>query len=186
MAKSGYFLKEFFKDKREVGAISPSSRFLAKRMCAPINFSRAKVLVELGPGNGVMTKEILKNMSSDAQLYVFETNETFYNELTEKFDDSRVTFIHESAERVHEYLKEQNIAHTDYIVSSLPYTVFPKELKHNILDACVKALSKEGLYMQFQYSLNAHKLLKEKFESVKLDFTPMNFPPAFVYRCSLK
>ena len=45
--------------------------------------------------------------------------------------------------------------------------------------------SKDGVYVQFQYSLNAHKLLKKKFNKVTLDFTPINMPPAFVYRCTL-
>ncbi|MGK0436395.1 MAG: phospholipid N-methyltransferase [Flavobacteriales bacterium] len=67
----------------------------------------------------------------------------------------------------------------------MPLTVFPKELKESILKSAVENLSKNGQYIQFQYSLNAHKLLKEKFNSVKLAFSLINMPPAFVYKCSI-
>jgi phospholipid N-methyltransferase len=42
------FLKQFWKEKKMVGAMAPSSRFLAKKMLENIDFSNAKVLVELG------------------------------------------------------------------------------------------------------------------------------------------
>lgn len=183
MAKSNSFLKQYFGNKKEVGAIAPSSRFLRNRMMAPINFHRADVIVELGPGTGVFTKELLKRMKPNSRLLVFETNENFYKALINELSDDRMLVFNESAELVGEKMKELGIEKVDAVVSSLPYAVFPNEVKHNILNACAKALSKDGIYVQFQYSLNAHKLLKEKFSRVTLDFTPINMPPAFVYRC---
>ncbi len=153
-------------------------------MMSPINFHRAKVIVELGPGTGVFTREILNRMRPEARLFAFETNDIFFNKLSEDIHDNRFTLFHESAELVMEKMKDLGITKIDAIVSSLPYAVFPDDVKHRILDACVKALGKDGIYVQFQYSLNAHKLLKEKFRKVTLDFTPINMPPAFVYRCT--
>ncbi|MEY3682903.1 MAG: hypothetical protein RLZZ289_1438, partial [Bacteroidota bacterium] len=39
-------------------------------MLAPIDFSKSKVVVELGPGTGVFTKALLKAMPQDSQLLV--------------------------------------------------------------------------------------------------------------------
>ncbi|MBT4774308.1 MAG: phospholipid methyltransferase [Crocinitomicaceae bacterium] len=183
MAKSNQFIKQYFGNKKEIGAIAPSSKFLRNRMMAPISFHSADVIIELGAGNGVFTKEIIKRMKSSCKLFVFETNELFFELLSNEIKDDRVVFFNDSAELINQKLSENGIKCADAIVSSLPYAVFPSEVKNNILDACVSILNKEGVYVQFQYSLNAHKLLKHKFTNVTLDFTPINMPPAFIYRC---
>jgi len=179
------FITEFFKNKSEVGAVAPSSKFLGNKMYGGIDFSKVKCIVEFGPGTGVFTKEIIKRMNPSACMLVFETNPSFYIQLKQEIDDPRVIILNESAEKIGEYLALENQEKADFIISSLPLTVFPKELKENILKKAVENLSKDGQYIQFQYSLNAHKLLKEKFNSVKLAFSLINMPPAFVYKCSI-
>ena len=59
----------------------------------------------------------------------------------------------------------------------------PENIKYNILDSTMKILTKDGVFIQYQYSLNAKKLLKSKFEKVNVDFTALNLPPAFIYHC---
>lgn len=184
MAKQGKFIKEFFKEKKQVGAISPSSKFLMRKMIKPIDFDRAKVIVELGPGNGVFTKGLLNKMSSDCRLFSFELNETFYSHIKSDINDHRLTLLNESAEKIKDVLKENGIEKADYIVSSLPLAVIPSSIKNQILDNAKDSLSENGKYIQFQYTLNAKKLLEERFENVKIEFTAANIPPAFVYQCS--
>ena len=183
MAKSNPFIKQYFGNKKEIGAIAPSSRFLRNRMMSPISFHSTDVIIELGAGNGVFTRELIKRMKNECKLFVFETNEFFFEQLSNEIKDKRVVFFNDSAELINEKLREQGIERVDAIVSSLPYAVFPSLVKNNILDACVSALHQDGVYVQFQYTLNAHKLLKQKFSKVTLDFTPINMPPAFIYRC---
>ena len=185
LSKKGSFVGQFFKDKREVGAISPSSRMLGKKICSFIDFEKAPVIIELGPGNGVFTKVLLERMSPDAKLYAFETNEVFCDKIRDRISDDRLTLINDSAEKIGEYMKRENIEGVNFIVSSLPYTVFPQKLKDDILNECVDIMNDKGLYLQFQYSLNANKLLKTKFSDVKYAFSLLNLPPAFVYRCIL-
>lgn len=184
MAKKASFLNEFFKERRVVGAISPSSKFLMKRMVAPVDFEKADVIVELGPGNGVFTKGVLERMKPDAILLSFELNRSFYEHIKATISDKRLVLINDTAEKIGDYLNEKQLGKADYIISSLPFTVIPKEIKYPIIDNCVTYLKDEGLFVQFQYSLNAKKMLSERFGKVKLDFTALNFPPAFVYKCS--
>ncbi len=183
MGKKISFFREFLKERRTVGAISPSSIFLAKKMISSIDFSRARTLVEFGPGTGIFTKQILKNMHPDAKLFVFETQKSFCEKLKTEIVDNRMILINDSAEKIGEYLQKNGLENAEYIISSLPFTVIPSQIKNSILNQSVKFLAPMGSFLQFQYSLNAHKLLKSKFKQVKLDFTPMNIPPAFIYRC---
>lgn len=183
MAKKAAFLKQFWQEKKMVGAMSPSSKYLAHKMLKNIDFKKAKVLVELGPGTGVFTKRILELMNPDAKLLVFELNDNFYYTLKEEIQDDRMILIHDSAEYIQKYLNEAGLLHTDYVISSLPLANFPNKLKANVLNASYDALKNQGKYIQFQYSLNSRKALEERFESVHISFTPLNFPPAFVYTC---
>lgn len=183
MAKKSSYLKQFFKDKNEVGAIAPSSKTLGRKMCSYVDFKKAKKIVELGPGNGVFTRLILERMAPDAKLLVFETNESFYDLLKSQIQDERVILLNQSAEDIKVKLDELGWGKADAILSSLPYTVFPKELKENIVSNCVSSMDKDSIYLQFQYSLNALKMFKSHFSKVKYSFSPVNVPPAFVYRC---
>jgi phosphatidylethanolamine/phosphatidyl-N-methylethanolamine N-methyltransferase len=185
MSKGIRFFREFLKERKTVGAVSPSSIFLARKMVAPIDFNKARIIVELGPGTGIFTKEILKYMHADAKLFVFETQKSFCDVLEKEINDPRMILINDSAEKILEYLQQHGFEKADYTVSSLPFTVIPSQVKNTILNQAVKCLKPGGLFIQFQYTLNAHKLLKSYFRNVKLDFTPMNIPPAFIYKCSI-
>jgi len=177
------FISEFLKQRKMVGAIAPSSVFLRKKMLARIDFSKNINIIELGPGTGIFTKGILKKMSSKSKLLSFELNPTFYLKLTNKIQDKRLTFINDSAENIKLHLKQNNIESVDYVISSLPLTVIPDSIKNTIINASYEALCENGIFVQFQYSLNAKKLLTSKFNCVDIVFSPLNIPPAFVYYC---
>ena len=98
------FISQFFSEKKQIGAISPSSRFLADKMLENITFSKANVIVELGPGTGVFTQKILEQMEPNATLLVFELNNDFFKQLSSSIKDQRVILIHDSAEKLNHYL----------------------------------------------------------------------------------
>ena len=182
MAKKVNFLNEFFKKENKVGSVAPSSKFLVKKMIDPIDFEKAKVIVEFGPGTGVITQEILKKMNADCKLYAFEINKEFVESLS-LIKDKRFKLIEDSAEKIEEYLSKDGIANADYVVSSLPLAIIPRQIEYNILNAASRSLHKGGSFIQFQYSLASKKKLKEIFHSIKTNFTPINIPPAFVFTC---
>ncbi|MCI2228791.1 methyltransferase [Polaribacter sp. MSW13] len=177
------FLKESIKNLKTLGTITPSSRFLAGRMLKNIDFSKVDVLVELGPGNGAITKHILKKLPAKATLICFEINDNFYNQLLQ-INNSQLVVVKSSAEKIEEELKKLNFTKTDHIISSLPLTIIPDEISNQILKKSFQVLENNGNFIQFQYSLTYFKKLKEVFnQSISLEFEPLNIPPAFVYHC---
>ena len=176
------FLKQFWKERRVVGALSPSTRFLGEKMIENVDFDNSKYIVELGPGTGVFTDIIIDRMLPDAKLLIFELNDSFYNALEKRITDPRVKVIHDSAEFIEKYLEED--AKIDVVISSLPLMVFPEDLRKNVIDAAHNCLKPEGKYIQFQYSLQSKKLLEAVYRDVSIKFTMKNFPPAFVYTCN--
>jgi phospholipid N-methyltransferase len=176
------FLTQFLNPKEKVGAVTPSSKFLIKKMLKPIDFKTARLIIELGPGFGNITKEILKKAHPDCKLIAFEVNTEFVTHLQD-IKDERFTVIHDSAEHINEYLKQLKYKNADYIISGIPLGMMPKKLVDRITGAAYTSLQYGGKFIQFQYSLIEYKHLKNKFSDVKLDFTPLNIPPAFVYIC---
>jgi len=150
-------------------------------MCDKIDFESANVIIELGPGTGVFTKELLKRSKPDTKIILFELNDTFIELLRENFDDERLILLHRSADEIDQVLEEHGIDQVDAVLSSLPLAVIPNAICNAILEKSYAALKKRGVYVQYQYSLNSKKLIKRLFPDLKLGFVPANIPPAFVY-----
>lgn len=166
-----------------VGAVAPSTRFLAEKMLESIDFDEVTNIIELGPGTGVFTEIMLHRMRKDARLIAFELNDEFHEGLSKRIDDPRFTLIHDSAENIAKYVPKELATKQDAVISSLPLMMFPDELRQNVIDASYTALRPKGKYVQFQYSLQSKKFLQTFFPNVKVTFTVRNFPPAFVYTC---
>jgi phospholipid N-methyltransferase len=81
------FVAEAIADFGTVGAIAPSSRYLTQAMLRPLPLGNAQVVVELGPGTGVMTRAMLDVMPSNATLLTFEINPRFARHLRSTIKD---------------------------------------------------------------------------------------------------
>ena len=143
MSKSN-FINEFVKSESQIGAIAPSSKYLAKKMLAKINFSTDLIIVELGPGTGVFTSKLLKKMSPNSKLLSLELNPYFASKIKKSVQDSRFQIKCDSAENINTVLKLTQFPKVDYIISSLPLAVLPTRLKLRIINECKLALGSEG------------------------------------------
>lgn len=163
-----------------MGSIAPSSRFLAKKMVKYVDFEQAKVIVELGAGNGAITAEIVKHLAPETQFLIIEKNPELAAYLSERFP--KVNIINDDAAHLQAIL-EAHGGKADYIISGLPFTCFTEQLRNTIFEQIKLSLKPSGLFVAFQYSKFLNKLIKQNFTIKKLDFTPLNIPPAFVYNC---
>ncbi|MCY6371047.1 class I SAM-dependent methyltransferase [Clostridium ganghwense] len=179
------FLKNYIKYPKMIGAVCPSSKYLAKKMVANVDFKNAKCIVEYGPGTGVFTNELIKRKKEDTVLLVLELNEELFNSLQKKYEKTKnVYIINDSAEKVGEYVEQHGFKNADYIVSGLPFAAFPEQLTKNILDNTLKTLNKDGKFITFQYTLLKRKLINQFFSDIKITFEIKNIPPAFVFSCA--
>lgn len=178
------FLTEFIKHPKNTGAIAPSSNILSKKMVDAINFEKAKYIVELGPGTGSFTREIMKRKKVETIFILIEVNEVFFKKLQKQFEgDASVIVIHGSAENIQKYMKELQIEKVDYILSGLPFTSLPKEVSLRILQNVMEALQESGEFITFQYSLVKKECIQAFFPEISLKKVWFNFPPAYVFSC---
>jgi len=166
-----------------VGSFFPSTPILAAKIQKHIDFSSAKLIVEVGPGTGVFTKNILKKLSDDAVFIAFELNEKFYLKLKNEINDPRFVLINGSAEDLQVYLNQNNYTRIDYIISSIPLSNFKGKKIVTLLHSFRDLIGEKGTFIQFQYSFNQKRLFHKMFSNVLMDFTQFNIPPAFIYVC---
>jgi phospholipid N-methyltransferase len=167
-----------------LGSLIPSSRFLVNAVLASVEWSRARVIVEYGPGVGTFTAEMLERMRSDATLIVIETNRDFVEFLGDEIPDRRLVVEHESAENVEEILERRGVGPADYIVSGVPLGSMPRWMQAAIALASRDALGARGEFLVYQFTSRVLPVLRETFRDVRRGFEFRNLPPAQFFVCS--
>lgn len=177
------FLKQWARNPRELGSVTPSSRFLTREVVDRIDFTRARHIAELGPGTGVFTQEILGRLAPDGKVLAVDTNAGFVEHLRREISDRRLQVVQASAERIDELVREAGWPEVDVVVSGIPYSLLPKPVMRGILEATRRALGEDGLFVGYQYSRMLRPHLLDVFGNVHYRSVLLNVPPAFVYTC---
>lgn len=174
------FARNFLKHPRMLGSAIPSSRFLVDEVLDLVDWPRARVIVEYGPGVGNFTAEILRRMRPDAQLILAETNADFVSFLRQSFRDPRLQVLHGSAADAAHHLDDTK---ADFIISGIPFSTMPKELRDSILQTTHAVLDPEGAFLVYQFSTRVLPDLERVFGRVDRGFEPLNILPAHVFYC---
>lgn len=185
------FLQSFIREPASVGALSPSSKALAREMIGGFGLRNADTVVELGPGTGAFTHLIRQSIGDRTTLLALELDPVHVRTLQQRF--AGLTVYNESAERLVECLAWSGKSEAEYIVSGLPWANVPTETQRRILDAILASLAPGGVFSTFAYC-HAHWMpkarqfqqgLRERFENVETSRVVWrNLPPAVVYKCS--
>ena len=175
------YLRQFLRNPRELGSITPSSRFLARAVLGAIDFGRAGRVVELGPGTGVFTREALRRLAPDGQLLALDTNAEFVELLRRELLDPRLTVVQASAERIVQQVAERGWDAADAIISGIPYTLLPRAVTDGIVRASWRALAPDGVFVAYQYSPYLRPFLQPVFGNCRLKLVLRNLPPAVVF-----
>lgn len=177
--RTNLYIKKFIKDKN-VGAISSTSGYTVKKLFEKIHFENAEIIVEFGPGNGVITRGLLQNMQPQSKLYIFETNADFIEELS-KIKDSRLYIINEDAQNAKSVLEDQyQIDAVDYIVSTIPFSLMDIKKRICIIRDSFSLLKDKGRFVTYQYSLSLFNLLNKHFNETNYKINLLAFSTAFI------
>lgn len=170
-----------FMDDRSIGSVTPSSRFLAERMVKSSVLAEAKTVVEYGPADGVITRELLKAMRPDATLFAVEFNEKMHAALLEKVKDPRLAAIRGDVRHIDKLLAERGVQSVDRVVSCIPFALFTGRERHEILTKTTNLLAPGGRFVAFGYTTHLIPMLGDYFSDVDIQFEVRNIPPSFVF-----
>jgi phospholipid N-methyltransferase len=178
------YIKNLVTD-RYIASVTPTSIYGVRRVCEKIDFAAPRVLVEFGPGTGVFTRYLLERTRPEARFVLIERNRNFAAILRSKFRNPRVTVINDSAENVVAILKGSGALPADYILSGIPFSFFPPELRRRIVSATYAALRAGGKFLAYQtfYQSPAHLRvpLEARFGSIRVEYEMRNIPPLAIY-----
>jgi phosphatidylethanolamine/phosphatidyl-N-methylethanolamine N-methyltransferase len=184
------FLREFMFRPGSVGAVSPSSEGLAKKMVEWIDWPEVHAVAEYGPGTGVFTEHILQQMRPGTRLVAVEINPTFAATVRGRFPD--VAVHEDSVGNIREICRKEQIEQLDAVICGLPWAAFSRKDQLDYLDALTGMLRPGGQFVTFAYlqglllpaGQRFKALLRQYFSDVtRSGIAWRNVPPAFVYRC---
>jgi len=158
-AECGTFFRESRRNFRDTGSLLPSSKFLARALVSELRKPHGPCrILEVGPGTGPVTSQILRHMRADDRLDAVEVNGRFIAVLQRRFDQeplfrgrrSQVRLIHGPVEGL------QGEGLYDIIVSGLPFNCFPVALVRQVFRAYKRLLKPGGTLTYFEYVLIRH------------------------------
>ena len=172
----GYFsfVREFFRSTYTTGAILPSGPRLCRKIAQFVDFTKEPEelrqirlsknisdtsqeaghrILEVGPGTGCITREIVKLMGPNDKLDLIECNQNFVDRLHLMLEKDPV--MQKAADRiriftcyVQEFPTDQKY---DRVISGLPLNNFPVELVQQILAHFEKLAAPGAVVSWFEY-----------------------------------
>ncbi|MEM1264773.1 MAG: rRNA adenine N-6-methyltransferase family protein [Pseudomonadota bacterium] len=178
------FLREWARNPLEVAAVAPSSTGLARLITSEISSETGPVL-EIGPGIGAFTAQLLANGVAPQNLTLLEKNSTFARALEREFPTVRV--VNTDAAEV-DLTALTNGRPYRAVVSGLGLVSMERRVVAQMLRRIFLNMSEDGAFYQFTYGLRcpvpARLMLGLGLQAEKLGRVWWNCPPAAAYRIS--
>ncbi len=173
------FILNFLFHPRQNASLIPSSVLASKAMLEGINFSSVTSVVELGPGTGAFTKEVLKRCRPNTKILLIEVEESYIKILQEQFGD-KVIIERASAHFMDAMLLKHHIEKVDLLISSLPFSL-PENIREELFASIKKHTDSGTIFRFFTYTPSLMKRIYKNFSIREVSFVLRNIPPLWVY-----
>jgi len=176
------FLRALVARPKNIGAIAPSSRALARAIAKVIDPGRPGPVLELGPGTGVLTQGLLERGIAPERLTLVEYDAQMASSLTLRF--AGVDVIQGDAFDLAHTLGAKAQAPFSAIVSGLPLLNFPLARRRRFMEGIIPLLAPGAPLIQFSYGMQAPVVAPPGFGVSRAATVWANLPPArvWVYR----
>jgi len=178
MKKQLDFLIEGVKNIKEVGALTRSGPILCKKMISPVPSDKDVIVVELGAGDGVITKHLLKKITANSKVISIELNPRLFKELS-KIEDPKLIAVNDTMDNLDKILAKHGIEKIDHMVSAIPFMIMDNNMVTNYLNKYKEFIKTNGTFTQVHYAYK-RRFYEKIFGNAKVHFVPANVPPAIV------
>ncbi len=179
MAAYGQFLRGLLTDPHAVSAPTPSSPALCAAIAAKVDVTRPGMVLELGPGTGVVTEALLARGVASERLVTIEACAYFAGLLRQRLPD--VGVIEGDAFAFERYLPAQT--RIAAIVSGIPLLLFPTNRRRDLIERALAAQGPGGSFIQLSYGW-LPPIPTMSGVRLRRSVIWRNFPPAFVWTFS--
>ncbi len=151
------FIVGYLKQPHVVGAVSPSSRSLARTLCAPYRRAAGpSTVLEVGAGTGAITRELGRILRPQDRLDVCEISDEFADilerdvlsnsDFAPAVSEGRVRLIRSAVQDIEGERKY------DFIISGLPFTAFELRDVKAVFAVIRRLLKPDGVFSYFEYA----------------------------------
>lgn len=179
------FFRGWLKRPFVTGAVSPSSRALGRAMARFVpeeTIGQGEVVLELGPGTGVVTQMLVERGVPEENLVLIEYSCEFCRLLRARFPKAAVVEGDAYALKAEEALAGRRIG---TVVSSLPLFTKPDAMRERLIGTALDRVPAGHPFIQFSYALTLPVKPERLDATVELSpWVKLNLPPArvIVYR----
>jgi phosphatidylethanolamine/phosphatidyl-N-methylethanolamine N-methyltransferase len=148
------FFREYLRHFHHTGAIAPSSRWLGAALARYVSEGGGpRRVLEVGPGTGAVTRQIVTRLGERDQFDLVELNPTFVEYLQRRFDaEPHFAGVAQRARVINCPVEELPCDQPyDAIISGLPFNNFSVSDVRRILETFAGLLSPGGTLSFFEY-----------------------------------
>ncbi len=177
------FLRSWFERPLSIGAVTPSSKLLARTMAGFVDPNSSGPIVELGPGTGPVTEALVEAGIAPSRLVLVEFNPAFCRILRNRYPDA--TLVQGDAYSLRRLLESLLVQPAAAVVSGLPLVTKPIKMRLRLLRDAFDLMVPGAPFVQFTYSVASPVPTRLGWFSAQAsERIWMNIPPArvWVYR----
>jgi phosphatidylethanolamine/phosphatidyl-N-methylethanolamine N-methyltransferase len=177
------FLRSWLERPLVMGAVTPSSKMLARTMASYVDPRVPGPVIELGPGTGPVTEALIRRGVAQDRLVLVEYSPDFCQLLRRKFP--KATIIQGDAYDLGRTLGGVLGESAAATVSSLPLFTKPLETRLALLHAAQELMQPNAPFVQFTYAVVPPiPARSRKYTARASNRIWLNLPPArvWVYR----
>lgn len=179
-ANAAMFFRRWLANPLQMGSVVPSSPALCRRIVQHTQREPDEAVLELGAGTGVVSRALLAGGVPADRLFVVEIVPDMATHLRRVLPGVQV--IEGDARRLPELVPPQWHGRIGTVVCGIPLVLLPRKEQRRFIDA-IEAVAPGRGFLHFSYCVTSPLPLRPHGLSGQREaWTPLNFPPASVWR----
>jgi phosphatidylethanolamine/phosphatidyl-N-methylethanolamine N-methyltransferase len=180
IANAGLFFRRWMANPLQMGSIVPSSAALCRRIVVQTKVAPGEVVLELGAGTGVISKALLENGLPPERLFVVEIVADMADHLRQTLPGAQI--VEGDARCLSQLIPTNFHGKIGTVIVGIPLVLLPLAEQRRFIDAIESVAPGRG-FILYSYCVTSPLPWKKHGLVPKREaWTPLNFPPASVWR----
>ena len=174
------FFRRWMANPLQMGSIIPSSPALCRRVAAQVRRAPDEIVLELGAGTGVISRALLDSGLSPERLVVVEIVPAMAGHLRRVLPGA--TVLEGDARLLADLLPAAFHGRVGTVVCGIPLVLLAVAEQRRFIDA-IEAVAPGRGFLHYSYCATSPlPSRKHRLSARREAWTPLNFPPASVWR----